>query len=265
MAWDNLISRGVWFFLKPSHLLIFLLLVGIILIWRNRRKAGLITLTSCLILYLLVMFGTLTNWLLDPLEQRFSLYSNDLSQSPYAGIIVLAGSEQLRYSTKHKQVTLNGAAERLIMAAKLARQFPDMPVIHSGGARTQGGLSETDIARQFFKEAGIDLNRIRFDSQSYNTHSNAVETKKLIDPNEKRPWLLVTSAFHMPRAVGAFRKAGIKIQPYPVDYRSDHSGNWFKPPNAGRNLAKLDYAAHEWLGLLTYYITDHSEALFPAP
>ncbi len=265
MAWDDLLSRGIWLFLQPSNLFLVLLVVGILLVWRNHRRAGLGLLTFCAAIYMMVMFGPLTNWLLVPLEKRFSDYTNLVSDTPYSGIIVLAGAERLRYSTKHNQVTLNGGAERLIEAAKLARMFPDLPVIYCGGGQSDETFSESHIARKFFSEAGIDISRIRFDDRSYNTHTNALEAGKLIQPHETGKWLLVTSAFHMPRAAGSFRTQNINIQPYPVDYRTRISISIISRPAAGRNFYELDFAAHEWLGLLAYYISGRSEELFPAP
>ncbi|PCI50452.1 MAG: hypothetical protein COB49_03900 [Alphaproteobacteria bacterium] len=265
MAWDNLISRTLWMLMQPSNLIFIFTLVSLLLIWRGRRKSGLSILTTCMILYALIMAGPLTGWLMVPLEKRFSVYTNDVSQGPYSGIIILAGAERLTYSTESNQVNLDGAAERLIEAAKLARAYPDLPVIYCGGGRIEGMLTEVDIARKFFTEAGIDLSRIRFDDQSYNTYTNAIEAKKLIKKNETGKWLLVTSAFHMPRAAGAYRTAGINIQPYPVDYRTALRTSLISSPNAGRNLYELDFAVHEWVGLLAYYISGHSDELYPAP
>lgn len=265
MAWDNLISRTLWLFLQPGNLLVILLVVATFLIWKGRRTAGLSILISCMVIYLLVMFGPLTNWLMVPLEKRFSVYSNDDRHGPYSGIIILAGAERIRYSSSHQQVTLSGAGERLIEAARLARKFPALPVIYCGGEKIDGMMSEVDIARKFFVGAGIDLNRIRFDDKSYNSHTNAIEAKKRIRPNEDGKWLLVTSAFHMPRAVGAFRKAGIAIQPFPVDYRTGFNGPFLHEPNFARNLYQLDFAVHEWVGLLAYYISGYSDTLYPAP
>lgn len=251
--------------LQPSNLIFVFLLVGLILIWRGRRKSGLWTVTTCMIIYALVMFGPLTGWLMVPLEKRFSVYTNDVTQTPYSGIIILAGAERIRYSTRNNQVSLSGAAERLIEAAKLARLFPDLPIIYCGGGKIDDMLTEGEIARKFFAEAGIDLNRIRFDDNSYNTHTNAIEAKKLIKKHETGKWLLVTSAFHMPRAVGAYRSAGLNIQPYPVDYRTELVTSLVHTPDAGRNLYELDFAVHEWFGLLAYYISGHNKELFPAP
>jgi len=265
LAWDNLISRTIWLFLQPGNLLVILLVIATFLIWKGRRKTGLSILISCMVIYILVMFGPLTNWLMVPLEKRFAVYTNDDRHGPYSGIIVLAGAERIRYSSSHQQVTLDGAGERLIEAARLARKFPSLPVIFCGGGKINGMTSEVDIARKFFLSAGIDLNRIRFDNKSYNSHTNAIEAKKRIRPDETGKWLLVTSAFHMPRAVGAFRHAGVAIQPFPVDYRTDFNDPFLHKPNFSRNLYQLDYAVHEWVGMLAYYIGGYSDSLYPAP
>jgi len=265
LAWDNIISRTVWLFLQPSNLIFFLLLVGVILLWRGRQKPGLWAVTISVTLYGLAMFGPLTNLFMVPLESRFVRFTNDISQPPYSGIIVLAGAERISVSTFHHQVTLSGAAERLIEAAKLARQFPALPVIYSGGGRQEDMMTENEIARKFFQESGIDLSRIRFDDNSYNTYTNALESRKLIKPGEDSKWFLVTSAFHMPRAVGVYRKAGVMIQPYPVDYRTELSTSLISKPDAGAALYELDFAVHEWLGLIAYYISGHSDEFFPAP
>lgn len=265
MAWDNIISRTLWMLIQPSNLIFVLLLLSLILLVRHHRKSGLTILSLCIIFYGGVMLGPVTGWLLVPLEARFAVHTNDVSGLPYSGIIVLAGSENLTTSTRHDQVTLTGAGERLIETAKLARQFPDLPLIYCGGGRIEDMMTEVDIARKFFMEAGIDLARIRFDDKSYNTYTNAREAKKLIKDNETDTWLLVTSAFHMPRAIGAYRAAGVKIQPYPVDFRTNLKSSWFHSANAGRNLYELDFAVHEWVGLLAYYLRGHSEELYPAP
>ncbi len=265
MAWDNIVSRIIWMLIQPSNLIFILMLVSLILIWKGRRKMGLPVLTVCVAFYSLVMFGPLTSWLLVPLEKRFSVYTNDITHGPYSGIIILAGAERIRNSSYHNQVILNGGAERLIEAAKLARLFPDLPIIFCGGGRIEGMMTEGEIAQKFFIEAGIDLNRVRFDDISYNTYTNAIEAKKLIEKDETDTWLLVTSAFHMPRAVGSYRNAGITIQPYPVDYRTELSPSLSSKPNAGRNFYELDFAVHEWVGLLTYYISGRNDILYPAP
>tara|TARA_R110002096_G_scaffold416576_3_gene619716 strand:+ start:158013 stop:158756 length:744 start_codon:yes stop_codon:yes gene_type:complete len=213
----------------------------------------------------LVGFTNISTWVLWPLESRMEIFRNQTQQGPYSGIIVLGGSERMSQSTAANQATLNHGGERLIEAAALARKFPELPIIHSGGTRPDlDGFSENDVAELFFKQAAIDLSRIRFDAKSYNTHRNAVESKTLIKADETGKWFLVTSAFHMPRSVGTFKHAGINIQPYPVDYKTSLNYDGLLSFNFSDNFQRFDLAIHEYIGLLAYYITGRSNALFPS-
>jgi len=229
----------------------------------NKFAKKIIT-VSLIILYL-AGFTNLSAWLLWPLESRFSEYTNMVHQGPYSGIIVLGGSEETSISTYSNQATLNHAGERLIETAALSLKFPALPIIHSGGGRDRADeLSESEVARIFFEKADINLARIRFENKSYNTHSNARESKKLIRADEREKWLLVTSAFHMPRSVGAFREAGINIHPYPVDYKTTLKYGGIFSISFSQNLLAFDLAIHEYFGLLAYYITGRSSDLYPS-
>lgn len=229
-----------------------------------KKNGPRLVLLSITIIFL-IGFTNLSYWVLLPLESRMDSFRNQTDQGPYNGIIVLGGSERLSQSTATGQATLNHAGERLIEAAALARKFPNLPIIHTGGTRPDSnGYSENDVARLFFTQAGIDLSRIRFETKSYNTHKNAVESKTLIKNDEPDKWFLVTSAFHMPRSVGAFQHADINIQPYPVDYKTNLNFGGFLNFNFSENFQRFDLAIHEYVGLLSYYITNRSNALFPS-
>ena len=78
--------------------------------------------------------------------------------------------------------------------------------------------------------------------------------------------MLVTSAFHMPRAVGCFRAVGWDVVPYPADFRTDAQAHWWPPQVAfARGLQTLDFFVHEWVGMLAYWWTGRAAALFPGP
>jgi len=86
-----------------------------------------------------------------------------------------------------------------------------------------------------------------------------------VRPAAGERWLLVTSAFHMPRAIGCFRAVGFDVIPWPVDYRTSGPGDaWRLFPRASEGLRRVDLAAKEWAGLLAYYVTGRSTALLPA-
>ncbi|MCB2092121.1 MAG: YdcF family protein [Alphaproteobacteria bacterium] len=269
MAIDNLISRGIWIILQPGNFLILLLIIGLLFlklsqIKQKYHKAGMRLIVTATIMLSVVGFTNLSSWAMWPLESRMDSFRNKLDQQPYAGIIVLGGSEKLAISTSSGQPTLNHGGERLMAAAALARKFPTIPIIHSGGTRfADNELSENDVAKLFFEQEAIDISRLRFDSKSYNTSTNAIESKALIKPGETGKWLLVTSAFHMPRSVGNFQKAGINIQPYPVDYKSTLKYDGIFMLNFSENIMRFDLAIHEYIGLLAYYITGRSKSLYP--
>lgn len=271
MAWDNLFSRTAWFLIQPGNLLYILLLTGLLLTaYTTKRsmysKLGRRVVIVTMTLLFLIGFTNISKWIMWPLEVRFDSYRNNTDGSPYAGIIVLGGAEKPSQSTTSQQATLNHGGERLIETAALARQYSDLPIIQSGGTRPNpNGLSENDVAEIFFTQAGIDISRVRFERKSYNTHSNANESKALILPDETGKWLLVTSAFHMPRSVGAFRQAGINFQPYPVDYKTTLKYEGLFDMKFSENLSLFELAIHEYIGLLAYYITGRSNSLFPSP
>jgi uncharacterized SAM-binding protein YcdF (DUF218 family) len=109
---------------------------------------------------------------------------------------------------------------------------------------------------------GVAPERVRFDSESRNTCDSARSTLALAAPQAGERWLLVTSAFHMPRSVACFRAAGWDVTPYPTDYRRA-LGQW--SPDLLVNLEDLDLATHEWLGLVYYRLRGRTNELFPAP
>ena len=93
-----------------------------------------------------------------------------------------------------------------------------------------------------------------------------IKTKALVDPKPGQRWLLVTSAWHMPRAMAAFRKAGFQVEPWPVDYRTagwSDAFHLFPFESPAQGLRQLDLAVHEWLGLLAYRLSGRSDDAFP--
>ena len=104
------------------------------------------------------------------------------------------------------------------------------------------------------------------ESESRTTAENATFTRQLVSPKPGERWLLVTSAFHMPRSMGAFRKAGFEVEAYPVDWRSRGWSDLASPfSSLSMGLARTDTAVHEWTGLIAYWMTGRSSELFPGP
>ena len=116
-----------------------------------------------------------------------------------------------------------------------------------------------------FEQSILDVNRVIFESQSRNTYENAVYSYNLIKPKKKEKWVLITSASHMPRAVGVFRKTNWEVIPYPVDYQTAGPQDFISHYEGFLSLDQMRIGLHEWLGLFIYWVTDKTNQLFPGP
>jgi uncharacterized SAM-binding protein YcdF (DUF218 family) len=245
-------SDLIWLLLKPSHLLAYTAVLGVVL---SRRPLGRRLLLAAAIL--VIVLGVLpTAWfVLSPLETRF-LRPEDPGRVD--GIVVLAGEEPARLSGLHAQPVLN--ASRLTTFLILARRFPDARLVHSGDTAEPFGQSA--LAREILLGAGIAPERIVFEDRSRTTCDSPRATRELVKPEPTERWVLVTSAYHLPRAVACYRAAGWDVIPYPADYRRQKSPWYFGLTD---NLGNFDDAAHEWIGLLYYRIRGLTSELFPRP
>lgn len=185
-----------------------------------------------------------------------------------AGIVVLGGAFDTRVARTRGEPELNEAGDRVTAALALAHRYPQAKVLFSGGvaAVLEDDIPETDAASAFFTAQGLDPARLLLDGRARDTYENAVYSKALADPKPSETWLLVTSASHMPRAVGCFRVAGFDVTPYPVDYRTPSGTAVWRPSSTTtRNLEKVHFAIREYLGLVAYYLTGRTDAFIPAP
>lgn len=183
------------------------------------------------------------------------------------GVIVLGGAVDQNLTEARGIPALNGAAERMTEFVALARRYPEARLVFTGGqgSLVHGGLTEADVARRLFTALGLPEARVTYEDQARNTWENAVFTHRLVEPRPGETWLLVTSASHMPRSVGAFRRAGWQVVPWPVNYRTGHSlAALYDAPFPDR-LQMLESGLREWLGMAVYRALGRSDALFPAP
>ena len=265
------IAKAVWFVLQPSTLIALLIGYGAILIWTGWARWGRRFVTIGAILLLVVGLSPLGNVLILPLEDRFP--RADLDQPPPpTGIIILGGAEDRLVGSARKAPTLNEAGERLLEGAILAHRFPQAKIAFSGG---DAGIlyksdSEAEGAAALLTQLGIAGDRLILESDARDTYENAVYLKKELiergDLDLTKRWLLITSAYHMPRSMGAFRKAGFWVEPWPVDYRTRGGADLLRPfDKVSEGLRRVDVAMREWVGLIAYWLTDRTDALFPAP
>jgi uncharacterized SAM-binding protein YcdF (DUF218 family) len=261
-----LLSKILGFFALPSNLLITLGFAGAILLVTRFARTGRILLVVSVLLLAIAGFSPLGNALLVMLEDRFPPWTP--AQGDPAGFIVLGGAISPDVAAARGEPALNEAAERIIGTLSLARRYPHARIVYSGGDPSLlfAGADEAELAAQLFDRLGLPRERILLEARSRNTAENASFTKALVAPKEGERWLLVTSAAHMPRAIGAFRRVGFPVEAYPVDWRTRGQEDALVPFAAfSAGLARTDVALREWVGLLAYWLTGRTSALFPRP
>ena len=259
-------SKVIGFFAIPSNLIVSIGILGLLL-WPTRfGRAGRRLVVASLVLLAVLGLSPVGNALILPLEQRFPPW--DAAGGAPAGIVVLGGSLSPHVSAGRNEVALNEGAERLTVAAELALRYPDARILFSGGS---GALifeegAEAEFAIRVFESFGIPRARVMLEDRSRNTVENAIFSKNLAQPKPGERWLLVTSAYHMPRSIGIFRQAGFAVEAYPVDWRTSGVEDALRPfPTVGDGLRRTDTAVREWVGLLAYWLTGKSSELFPGP
>ncbi|MCO5093439.1 YdcF family protein [Bosea sp. (in: a-proteobacteria)] len=259
-----ILSKLVWFLLSPVNLAILLggfsALLAFTRFARPARWVGLISLTALV----LMAFSPLSLVLIRPLEDRFP--QQDARRAPVTGIVVLGGA----VGVARGDVVVNALASRMTKAVELARLHPQAKIVFAGGTASlisTATVTEADGAKLLFEGLGLDPARLIFDDKSRNTRENAVFARRLVDPKPGERWLLVTSGWHMPRAIGVFRKAGFAVEAFPVDFWSSGEARDFVRiyARAPRALEIADIGFKEWVGLVAYRLAGYTDALFPGP
>ncbi|MFG1371208.1 YdcF family protein [Xanthobacter oligotrophicus] len=260
-------SKVLWFLAVPSNLLVILAVLGLVLLAVRRRGLGIGLMVTAVAGWLVFGFSPAALYMLSPLEERFPLFKDD--GTPVTGIIMLGGSERPEIGNARGVPTFGEAGERPIAFAALSRRYPQARLAFVGGSGLlfpSGDAVEAHMIRMSLPDLGIPEARVEFEPKSRNTAENAEFAKALLQPKPGERWLLVTSAWHMPRAVGCFRKVGFDVVPYPVDFQTAGPDRLDQPfSRAADGLDKTDTGVREWIGLVAYYLSGKTSALFPAP
>ena len=251
--------------MDPANLFLIVLIIAVLVLgtgWQRRARRMLILLALMGVGLSTIPFANWGFWLL---ENRFPEVTTLPKQVD--GIIVAGGIIDPKRSHERGQPVIGGAVERLTAMVRLAKHYPEAKVIFSGGAGDlfQPEFKEAHYITPFIKEMGLKPERITFEDMARNTAENAQITYKMLQPKDAETWLLVTSAFHMPRAIGSFRKAGWRIHAYPVDYSTSPIFKWQFFFNFSQGLIRLSSLAHEIVGLIMYRLTSRSQSFFPKP
>jgi len=227
-----------------------------LLIISKWRRTALRMLWSGLLVLFLLGFEAFPNMMLRALENRFPVPARDAIIS-HTGFIVLGGA--LGHPStflEHGQVPLTGAVERMTIPVGWMHTDSHFQLVFSGGEGRMltTGTSESALARTFYQEQGLDMERIQFEDGSRNTRENAQKVAALLGEQCKKPWLLVTSATHMPRSVEEFKAVGCNITPYPVDFQTSQRTAVTEYALAD-SLMRWQIGLHEWLGMAVYTLT----------
>jgi uncharacterized SAM-binding protein YcdF (DUF218 family) len=260
-----ILSKVAIFLLLPSNFLFIAGLAGLVLLATHFRRAGLRLLIASFALLLLLgvlPFGAILNHVL---EHRFPPWN--AARGAPDGIVVLGGGINPMLSRIYGATQINQSAERITVIPQLARAYPNARMVYSGGDASLLGDQgrEADFLYPLLDSFGVPRERIVLEARSRNTYENAVFTRELVRPKPGERWLLVTSAFHMPRAIGCFRRAGFPVEPYPVDWHTARSLRLLPATKFASGLASFDNAVHEWTGLLVYWLRGRTNQFFPSP
>jgi uncharacterized SAM-binding protein YcdF (DUF218 family) len=260
-----LFGKLVWSVIQPGNLLLLLLVAGVLVGLRGRGRRGdlLVRLAAIGLLALAVL--PIGPAMLLALETRFP--PPKALPRQIAGILVLGGSVSPRLSKSYGGTVFSNSPARLFAAVRLARRYPQakLAVLGGEGSFIPAGFPEAEASLPFLLEEGIARPRIALEDKSRSTHENAVYGKRLLQPKPGENWVLITSAYHMPRAVACFRAVGWPVIPYPVDFTVDPATGLEPDFSLLDGLNTSTTAGKEWVGLVAYRIFGWTRELFPGP
>ena len=259
-------SATFWGLLDPAVVIPAVLLAGVPLLWTRWVRLGRWITTIGALGMLVVASLPLAGFLTVMLEERFPEPLTPPEQ--VTGIILLGGSINLSLSDARGIPVANHSANRFVRFADLAQRYPSARLVFTGAGNAGGGAgarSEAEHSLEMLRIIGVDPSRIEVESGATNTWDNAVLARALVDPGPDEVWLLVTSAWHMPRAMGCFQNVGWDVVPMPSGFTSSVPGGWSLGFAPGARLVTLSRAAHEWVGLAVYRLLGRTSRFFPAP
>ena len=266
-----LASKIAWILISPTNLILLTFILSSVLLWFGKHRFAKRLLALPVIATLGIWAFPVGHLLIAPLEKQFPIQTQ-ITQ-PIDGIIILGGGEDIATSLNWQQPQLNESADRFIAAAKLAQQYPNAQIYFTGGigelglqAKLNQPLADLShsVPTQILNAIGIEPERIEHETLSRNTYENFANLQTAYLPKDGR-FLLITSAFHMPRSVGIARQLGIKVIPYPVDFRSRRSEYRGADLQIIDHLTLLEVAWREWIGLSAYYFTNKTNQWLPSP
>jgi uncharacterized SAM-binding protein YcdF (DUF218 family) len=243
-------SKLAWSVFAPSHLLFWSAVASAAALLLKRERLG--RRLAVLTVGLFVVFGVLPlgTWLTRPLEARYPRPA--AAPAHVDGILTLGGGLGDEVLVTRHAPAGEAAETRLVSTFELARRYPNARIVFSGG---WGDAPDAAAAAYAFGQMGLDPARLTLESRSRNTYENLAFSKALARPKPGEVWLLATSASQMPRAMAVAGRIGWPLVPWPTDYLTapkEHRRRLIGYLDISGHLARLDKAAHEWIGLWAY-------------
>ncbi|MEC0183195.1 YdcF family protein [Paenibacillus peoriae] len=241
------IIKFLYSFVLPPGLFILIMAGLVVWLWRHARKPAVVLLMVTLLLY-----ASSTNWVGDLLISSLEKQYPQPRTIQGDVIVVLGGGATEGTPDINGQGNLLGsAANRLLTAARL-HEATGLPILFSGGQVFGDSGNEANIAQRQLLGLGIPAQDILIENRSLNTQQNAAFTSQILKQHQLTNPILVTSAFHMPRAALEFQRAGMQVTPYPTDYLASLNVSLYAAkltPSAGA-MSTTGTALKEYLGIL---------------
>ena len=259
------LTRIFWLLVQPLSLIMLCLLLAFLLGFRAKRGWSQIFLIVGGLMLFATTFTTMGYALITPLEDRFV---RPAEPGHIDGIVVLGGAMDGEVNSVRGGWELNRSGDRYVETVRLALAHPEAKVLVAAGPAALALDQEREAlaAQRMLLSFGVAPERIVLDENSRNTEENAQFAKELAGDISGQTWLLVTSAFHMPRSVGLFRMAEFPVVPWPADYLASGAEGWrVKPDQPPENVAVATIALREWTGLIGYKVTGKIADWFPGP
>jgi uncharacterized SAM-binding protein YcdF (DUF218 family) len=250
------LAKLLWPLAQPSNLLVLLLLLASLLAWRTGGRLARRLLAGVILALAVSGLVPVGQWLLVPLENRFPPPAE--LPTRIDGVVMLGGIVEPKITAARGAVALGDPTERITTLIELAARYPDARLVISADG-------EAAMLRRLLRAQGLPSGRILFEDRARDTYENAVFSRNLAEPRPGERWLLVTSAAHMPRAVGCFEQVGWPVIAYPVDYQTTGRFEPWARLDVGLRLHELDQASRAWVGAVVYWLGGRTGALFPAP
>jgi len=249
------LSKLSFILVQPLYWVLLLLVVALVFSFVKPQLVVVRNLiASAVVLLILIGWTPLSNAAVRSIEDVYRPPEGDLSG--FAGMIVLGGAFSRNDGRGLSQIALGCSGERVVVPVPIMNQYPRMRLLFTGGdgALLPKGQPEAADARRYFDRMGIDASRLIYEDASRNTFENSEMSALLPGVDTKAPWLLVTSASHMPRAMATFAHTGWNVTAYPVDYTSAVGVSLFSYSlSAGAEAWQV--ALREFVGLFVYRVT----------